>query len=187
MSRAAAPPTKITSHSSCMISQDTDIRGDIAFDEGTIVHPKSSILALGGAISFGKNCIIEEGVIIVNRGKDTMKIGDSNHFMVGCRIESPSIGEWNTFQPRSTCSSGVIISDNCTLSAGTTLLHSLSSSASTSESMETLPPCTVIYGSNSDRRVWDGTGQKAGRNLREKHLEYLREIIPKYNRIRPNT
>lgn len=30
-------------------------------------------------------------------------------------VESPSIGDFNTFQPRSKASAGVIITDNCTL------------------------------------------------------------------------
>lgn len=69
------------------------------------------------------------------RKKDTMKIGENNHFMVGCRtfypfdliyldnnligragIESPSIGNNNIFQPKSTASGGVIVTDNCIIS-----------------------------------------------------------------------
>ena len=65
-----------------------------------------------------------------------MRIGDDNHFMISCResscppfstptiltcgvvmlgVESPLIGDHNTFQPRSNASSGVIITHHCTL------------------------------------------------------------------------
>ncbi|WVW83230.1 hypothetical protein I302_105249 [Kwoniella bestiolae CBS 10118] len=182
MSRTVAPPPKITAHSTSIICQDTDLRGDITISEGCVIHPKSTILALGGAIVMGKNCVVEEGAIIVNRNKQIMRIGNNNHFMIGCRFESPSIGDWNSFQPRSTVSSDIHISDHCTISAGTTLLPS-----PTGQGNETLPSYTVVYGENSERRKWDGTGQVAEQNLREKHIEYLREIIPKYNRLRPTT
>ncbi|WWC85374.1 uncharacterized protein L201_000237 [Kwoniella dendrophila CBS 6074] len=185
MSRTQVPPSKITAHSTSIICQDTDLRGDITISEGVIVHPKSTILSLNNApIIIGKNCIIEEGSIIVNRNQEMMRIGDNNRFMVGCRIEANSIGNWNTFQPRSVVSSNIIISDNCTISAGTTLIPSPTIQEG---AIETIPSYTVVYGSNSEKRKWDGTGELSEKNLREKHIEYLREIIPKYNRLRPTT
>lgn len=33
----------------------------------TVVHPKAAIFALVGPIVIGMNCILEEGVILVNR------------------------------------------------------------------------------------------------------------------------
>ena len=39
---------------------------------------------------------------------------------------------------------------------------------------------TVVYGADSARRKWDGKSREAEQNLRTKHLEYLREILPKY-------
>lgn len=44
---------------------------------------------------------------------------------------------------------------------------------------ETLEPYTVIYGGDSERRKWDGKNLEAEQNLRIKHLQYLREILPK--------
>lgn len=148
------------------------------------------------------------------RKKDTMRIGENNHFMVGCRtfypldliyldndlngrsgIESPSIGNNNIFQPKSTASAGVIVTDNCIISPSCALLIAgrkltisitgagtilLPSPTHTGEEPETLPPYTVIYGADSSRRTWDGSGQVAEMALRSKHAEYLREIIPKY-------
>ncbi|KAG1848405.1 hypothetical protein C8R48DRAFT_557221, partial [Suillus tomentosus] len=38
--------------------------------------------------------------IIVNRRKEVMRIGDNNLFEIGCRVECPSVGNFNTI---STC------------------------------------------------------------------------------------
>ncbi|KAK8869898.1 hypothetical protein IAR55_000466 [Kwoniella newhampshirensis] len=181
MSRSAAPPTRIAADSTSLICQDTDLRGDITIGPGVVVHPKVTILALGGPIVIGAECIVEELVVIVNRGKNTMKIGQGNHFMVASQIESPSIGHFNTFQPRCKASSGVIVTDHCTLSAGTILLPLLLPTTSPEPSLipEILPPYSVIFGSASDRRIWDGSGESAEQALRGKHVEYLREVIPK--------
>jgi len=65
----------------------------------------------------------------------------------------------------------VTVSDRCTLSAGTTL---------DGPEGEVLSPYTVIYGSRSERRVGDRGNSEGEENLRIKHLEYLREIIPKW-------
>lgn len=85
--------------------------------------------------------------------------------------------------------------------AGTILLPS---PTGTDQEPETLPPYTVIYGADSSRRTWDGSGHVAEMALRSKQAEYLREIMPKYvyndvspvdciineyrfNRLRPTT
>ncbi|WWC61231.1 uncharacterized protein I303_103811 [Kwoniella dejecticola CBS 10117] len=189
MSRQAGLSAKITAHSTSIMCQDTDLKGDITISEGVVIHPKATILALGGPIEVGKNCIIEEGAIIINRSPNVLRIGEYNQFMVGCRIEADSIGDWNTFQPRSTVSAGLVISNHCTFSAGTTSFPASSHTHEASDGLqtetETIPPYTVVYGANSDKRKWDGTNQLAEQNLREKHIEYLREIVPKYNRLRP--
>lgn len=116
-----------------------------------------------------------------------MDIGEGNWFMVGCCtscqdlpyssrmadgavVESPSIGSFNTFQVRSQASASVRISDRCTLSAGTTL---------DGPEMEILSPYTVIYGSRSERIIGAKGNGEGEENMRVKHLEYLREIIPK--------
>jgi dynactin-6 len=44
---------------------------------------------------------------------------------------------------------------------------------------ETLQPYAVIFGAESSRRIWDGSNQAAEKALREKHIEYVREIMPK--------
>lgn len=49
---------------------------------------------------------------------------------------------------------------------------------------ETLDDYTIIYGPAADRRVWSGRGKVQEADLRKKHTEYLREMLPKFNRLR---
>lgn len=58
---------RITAHPTALICQDTELRGDITIGEGTIIHPKAVIIAAGGPIVFGKNCVVEETSAIINR------------------------------------------------------------------------------------------------------------------------
>ena len=50
------------------------------------MHARSRIYAEGGPIIIGKNNIIEEKVIILNRFSETLNIGDNNLFEVGSCI-----------------------------------------------------------------------------------------------------
>ena len=49
---------------------------------------------------------------------------------------------------------------------------------------ERLGNYTVIYGPASGRRMWSGRGRIQELDLRRKHAEYLRETLPKFNRLR---
>lgn len=49
---------------------------------------------------------------------------------------------------------------------------------------ETLEENTIIYGPAAERRVWSGRGKIQELDLRRKHAEYLRETLPKFNRLR---
>lgn len=42
----------------------------------------------------------------------------------------------------------------------------------------------VVYGSAAERRMWSGRGKVQEIDLRRKHAEYLREMLPKFNRLR---
>ncbi|KAK1924755.1 hypothetical protein DB88DRAFT_486665 [Papiliotrema laurentii] len=175
---APTPSAKLTAHSTALICQDTNLQGEITIGAGCIVHPKASILALGGPIVIGQNCVIEETAAIVNKTQGVMSIGEGNVFMIGSRVESPRVGDFNVFHPRSFASSLVHVTDHCNLGAGTVALPL------DPMGTDTLAPYTVVYGADSSRRVWDGSGETAELDLRQKHTEYLREIMPKYNRMR---
>lgn len=44
---------------------------------------------------------------------------------------------------------------------------------------EIIPSYTVVFGANSDRRAWNASAAQEEASAREKHLEYLREVLPK--------
>ncbi|KAJ1310154.1 hypothetical protein OPQ81_006899 [Rhizoctonia solani] len=148
---------KYTIHSKAVVCLDADLKGDVTIGSGTVVHPKATIFAMAGPIVIGAGCIIEEAVIIVNRRKEVMRIGDSNLLEIGCRIECPSIGDMNT------------------IGAGCMVVPSED---------EVLEDFTVIYGPTAERRTWSGRGKIQEADLRQKHVEYLREMLPKFNRLR---
>jgi len=166
---------KFSIHTKAVVCQDVDLRGDITIGSGTVIHPKVTIFAITGPIVIGANNIIEEGVIIINRKKETMRIGDDNLFEIGCRVESPSVGSFNTISTRARVHYTVRLTSHCILNPGVLLL--------TSEE-ETLPEYTVVYGPNAEMRVWSGKGEIQELDLRRKHGEYLRETVPKFNRLR---
>ncbi|KAF8518372.1 trimeric LpxA-like protein [Hysterangium stoloniferum] len=166
---------KFTIHSKAVVCQDVELKGDITIGAGTVVHPKATIFALASPIVIGQGCIIEEGAIIVNRRKEIMRIGDDNLFEIGCRVESPSIGHANTISTRARVHHTVRLTSYCIIGAGCLVAPSED---------EILEDFTVIYGSASERRIWSGRGKVQEMDLRKKHTEYLREMLPKFNRVR---
>ncbi|KAH9484370.1 Dynactin subunit 6 [Psilocybe cubensis] len=166
---------KFTIHSKAVVCQDVELKGDITIGSGSIVHPKATIFAIAGPIVIGMGCIIEEGAILVNRRKEVMRIGDDNLFEIGCRIESPSIGNFNTFSTRSRVHHTVRVTSYCVIGAGALLVPTED---------QTLEDYTVIYGPAAEQRTWSGRGKVQEADLRRKHAEYLREMLPKFNRLR---
>jgi len=125
-----------------------------------------------------------------------MRIGDDNLFEISCReliflaffslfdsietiiftgLESPSVGNFNTISTRARVHHTVRISDYCVIGAGCLLVPTED---------EVLEDYTVIYGPSSEKRVWSGRGKVQEADLRRKHAEYLREMLPKFNRLR---
>lgn len=125
-----------------------------------------------------------------------MRIGDDNLFEISCResipfvffsffdltetiiftgLESPSVGNFNTISTRARVHHTVRISDYCVIGAGCLLVPTED---------EVLEDYTVIYGPSAEKRIWSGRGKVQEADLRRKHAEYLREMLPKFNRLR---
>ena len=121
-----------------------------------------------------------------------MRIGDDNLFEIQCRtcitamkpvpwtkcgvgVECPSIGNSNTISTRSRVHHTVRLSSHCVIGAGVLLVPTED---------ETLDPFTVVFGPAAERRTWSGRGRAQEADLRKKHAEYLRETLPKFNRLR---
>ncbi|KAG1841311.1 trimeric LpxA-like protein [Suillus subalutaceus] len=166
---------KFTIHSRAVVCQDVELKGDITIGPGTVVHPKATIFAIAGPIIIGSGCIIEEAAIIVNRRKEVMRVGDNNLFEIGCRVECPSVGNFNTISTRARVHHTVRITNYCVIGAACLVVPT---------DDETLDDYTSIFGPAAERRTWSGRGRIQEADLRLKHAEYLREMLPKFNRLR---
>ena len=90
-------------------------------------------------------------------------------------VESPTVGDFNTISTRSRVHHTVRIASYCVIGAGCLLVPT--------EDQE-LDDYTVVYGSAAEQRTWSGRGKVQELDLRRKHAEYLREMLPKFNRLR---
>jgi dynactin-6 len=97
------------------------------------------------------------------------------HYYSFSGVESPSIGSFNTISTRARVHHTVRISSYCVVDPGCLLIP---------PEDETLPDFTVVYGPGAERRIWTGRGKVQEADLRRKHGEYLREMLPKFNRLR---
>jgi len=108
-------------------------------------------------------------------------------------VECPSIGSYNTFEPKSRVTANISISDWTTIGAGcivqptpsfktaSTAVADEPSEDSTnhstlSEASETLPSRTVVFGAESRRRIWSGESKLQAQALHAKHIDTLREV-----------
>jgi dynactin-6 len=138
---------------------------------------------------------------IIDRRKEVMRIGDDNLFEIGCRmlcfvphpshphsatgVECPSIGNCNTISTRARVHHTVRLASYCVVGAGCLVVPT---------DDEMLDSYTVLYGLADgaapdgvpavERRTWSGRGRVQEADLRRKHTEYLREMLPKFNRLR---
>ncbi|KAI9222132.1 trimeric LpxA-like protein [Blastocladiella britannica] len=154
-----------------IVCQDAELRGAITLGVGTVIHPKAKIISTaGGPILIGRNNIIEEGVTIINSSTSGMVIGDDNLFEVNCYVASKYIGHYNIVEPRAHIGENTSIGENCVIGA-------MCSTATD----EVIPSNTVIFGSDNQRRMQRPEAADERAMLHARHLEYLREILPKFN------
>ncbi|TPX33686.1 hypothetical protein SmJEL517_g03498 [Synchytrium microbalum] len=120
-----------------------------------------------GLIIFGKNNIIEENAIIINKTIQPLIIGDGNHFGVRSVFEGVRMGSNCTLEAKSRVSPGTTIGDDCIIG-----VHC------STRPDETLPNNTIIFGTG---RRTQPTSQNA---LHQRHLDYLHEVLPKYHHVK---
>jgi len=99
-----------------------------------------------------------------------------NFFYKG--VESPSVGNFNTVSPKARVHHTVRISNHCVIGAGVLLVPTEDDARD-----EVLDDYTVVYGPGAEKRTWSGRGKVQEADLRRKHAEYLREMLPKFNRL----
>ncbi|ORZ01380.1 trimeric LpxA-like protein [Syncephalastrum racemosum] len=145
---------RITVGPKSIVCQETELKGEISI--GTVLHPQCRVIAENGPIYIGKNNIIEENALIINK----------------IAIEGTRIGNNNIFEARSKVLGTTTIGNHCVVGA-----------ACSTESNETVADMTIIYGSKSSRRKQSEIFPTQSA-LHARHLEYLREVLPKYNHLK---
>lgn len=70
-----------------VVCVEADIQGDVEIGERTVIHPKAQIIAENGPIIIGSDNLIEECVVIRNKYKTPLKIGNENIFEVCSKFE----------------------------------------------------------------------------------------------------
>nr|CAG4649821.1 EOG090X0I48 [Scapholeberis mucronata]SVE93986.1 EOG090X0I48 [Scapholeberis mucronata] len=149
---------------------ECELQGEIVIGTRTVIHPRAKILALSGPIVIGENNIIEEQVEIINKGEETMVIGNNNVFEVDCHVESQRIGDNNIIESKAFVGRQTLLSNGCVIGAKCEVLIP-----------ETLQEGTLFYGSGPDvkRRVQADKPSAQGAQI-----EFLSKVLPNYHRIR---
>ncbi|KAI9007556.1 hypothetical protein CLU79DRAFT_711931, partial [Phycomyces nitens] len=156
---------RITAGPKSIVCMETNLRGEISI--GTILHPQCRVIAENGPIYIGRNNIIEENAVIFNKQ-------DWYHeLMILCTdVEGSRIGNSNVIEARGKVLGSTTMGNYCVISA-----------ACSTEANETIPDLTVIYGAKSNRRTQTEV-LPAQATVHARHLDYLRETLPKYNHLK---
>ncbi|KAI9345411.1 trimeric LpxA-like protein, partial [Pilaira anomala] len=152
---------RITAGPKSVVCQETELRGEISI--GTVLHPQCRVVAENGPIYIGRNNIIEENVIIFNKYTITNLNVD---------IEGSRIGNHNIVEARGKILGSTAVGNYCVIGSGCS-----------TENNETIADLTVIYGSQSKRRT-QNEPLATQATLHARHLDYLREVLPKYNHLK---
>ncbi|KAL2914845.1 hypothetical protein HK105_205587 [Polyrhizophydium stewartii] len=122
---------------------------------GNVFQPLVRIIQAdgAGAIIIGNNNIFEEQVTIFNSSANEMHIGDNNLFNSGCALlgDESQVGD------------GCIIGPRCTIAA-----------------RRRVPANSIIFGQEHTARA-QSPATPAAQAVHIKHVEYLREVLPKYH------
>ncbi|KAJ9126518.1 hypothetical protein QFC24_001545 [Naganishia onofrii] len=170
----AVYPHTLSFAEGAIVSAEAILKGEIIVAEGVVIHPFCQILAHQGSVTIGANCNIEENVIIECHSPEGLVIGSENVFECGAWVEAQSIGDANSFQAKCHVASDIKISEHCSIGLNTTL-----SSRDPEKRVELIPPYTIVYGRDSIRRTSQADGMVQERAYKLKHLEYLRDLLPK--------
>ncbi|KAJ1793892.1 hypothetical protein LPJ59_004657 [Coemansia sp. RSA 2399] len=154
-----------------LVCKNATVEGDIQIGNGTVVHVGASIIAKNGPIIIGSNNIICERAAIINNHKTPLVIGDDNLFETDALIEGCGIGHRNVVQVRGKVYGSCVVGNNCVIGA-----------TCTTEPSSSIPDNTVLFGSPQARRTRaDGNTDHIA--MHRKHLEYIHEMLPRYNHI----
>ncbi|KAJ2705231.1 hypothetical protein FB645_002629 [Coemansia sp. IMI 203386] len=154
-----------------LVCKNTVIEGDVHIGNETVVHVGASILAKNGPIIIGSGNIISERAVIVNHHSTPLTIGDDNLIETDARIEGRGMGHRNTVQVRAVVAGSSTLGNDCVVGA----------TCSTAPN-ENVPDNTVLFGNPQSRRT-RADGNPEHRFTHKKHLDYIHEMLPRYNHI----
>ncbi|KAJ2764988.1 hypothetical protein IWQ56_004275 [Coemansia nantahalensis] len=154
-----------------LVCKNAVVDGDVQIGSGTVVHVGASIIAKNGPIIIGANNIISERATIVNRHSSPLTIGDNNLLETDCLVEGRGIGHGNIVQARGRVAGTSTLGNNCVVGA-----------TCSTEPAENVADNTVLFGSPQSRRLRAGTNAEHAA-VHKRHLEYIHEMLPRYNHI----
>ncbi|KAJ2472811.1 hypothetical protein GGI02_001319 [Coemansia sp. RSA 2322] len=154
-----------------LVCKNTTIEGDVQIGNGTVVHVGASIIAKNGPIIIGANNIINERTVITNIHSTPLAIGDDNLIETDAVVEGRGMGHRNTVQVRGRIAGSSTLGNNCVVG----VMCSTGPAESISDN-------TVLFGSMQSRRI-RADAQAELTAAHRKHLEYIHEMLPRYNHI----
>ncbi|RUS16474.1 hypothetical protein BC937DRAFT_91159 [Endogone sp. FLAS-F59071] len=146
------------------------LRPKITFGTRSIVCQETELkgeITIGTVLHPQCKLLAEGGPIIL--GSDN--IVEENVIILD--VEGSKIGNQNIVEAKARIIGTTSIGDNCVIGTGCS-----------TEMNETVPNNTVIYGYNHNRRM-QANISKPQSTLHARHLDYLREVLPKYNHLKP--
>ncbi|KAI8922415.1 trimeric LpxA-like protein [Powellomyces hirtus] len=156
-----------------VICDESILEGNITLGKGNIIHPKCTIICEGGGpIVIGNGNVFEENVRVVNKGSKPLVVGDDNVFQVGSLFEGGKMGNGCTIEVGARVQDGTVLGDNVVV--GTKC------STHPNQVMES---DSVLFGAEHTQRGQTKSNRLQA-NLHIRHLEYLREVLPRYHHVR---
>ncbi|KAJ2012325.1 hypothetical protein GGI13_005040 [Coemansia sp. RSA 455] len=154
-----------------LVCKSTTIEGDVQIGNGSVVHVGASIIAQNGPIIIGSNNIISERAVITNLHSTPLTIGDDNLIETDARVEGRGMGHRNTIHVRAKLAGTSTLGNNCVVGV-----------LCSTGPADNIPDNTVLFGSpQSQRTRTDNPSEYLAAH--RKHLEYIHEMLPRYNHI----
>ncbi|CDR88544.1 related to Dynactin 6 [Sporisorium scitamineum] len=161
-------------------------------ETAVIVNRRSAPIRIGDNNLFEVGCRIEAASIgsynvfqVRSKVASNVAIGSYSVIGAGCTVLPKPIGDDQL--------AGIFDDDDehdrlageqteCEGAQGET--GSIAKTAKEDVVFEELPDQTVVYGADNKRRIWSGEGAQQQAALHAKHLEYLRDAIPRVHKLK---
>ncbi|GAC99240.1 potential guanine nucleotide exchange factor [Pseudozyma hubeiensis SY62] len=160
-------------------------------ETAVIVNRRSTPIKIGDNNLFEVGCRIEAASVgsyntfeVRSKVAQNVKIGSYSVIGAGCIVlprpitddQLAAIFDEDQLKDRPTAS------EEQSQAEGESIRNSTQAEAE--EIWEELPDQTVVYGADNRRRLWSGEGAQQQAALHAKHLEYLRDAIPRVHKLK---